>query len=164
METKEYTTVDKSSWGEGAWQHEPDKVQFVDEATGLPCLIVRNFGGALCGYVGVPQTHPAYGKHYDDPECGGFDVHGGITFTGKCNPSEEASRSICHVVSPGEDDNVWWLGFDCAHAFDMTPANADWMATLGLPGDLGGGGEYRDIGYVKGEIARLAKQLAEVAP
>lgn len=53
METIEYRTADKSQWGEGPWTAEPDKRQWRDEATGLPCLIVRGPHGAFCGYVGV---------------------------------------------------------------------------------------------------------------
>lgn len=66
MQTKEYTTVDKSTWERGEWDNEPDKKQWLDEETGLPCLIVRGcITGALCGYVGVPKGHPAYRYHYD---------------------------------------------------------------------------------------------------
>jgi hypothetical protein len=42
------------------WDNEPDRVEF--ESLGLPCLIVRNPFGALCGYVGVPEGHPWYYK------------------------------------------------------------------------------------------------------
>lgn len=56
-----YHTVDKAGWGPGPWQSEPDKMQ----GPGLPCLIVRNSLGALCGYAGVSPGHPAYGLHYD---------------------------------------------------------------------------------------------------
>lgn len=49
MQTISYTTKDKSTWGDGPWQHEPDKMQYEDPDTGLPCLIVRNAVGALCG-------------------------------------------------------------------------------------------------------------------
>lgn len=65
METIEYRTDDKAGWGDGPWQSEPDKRQWQDDATGLPCLIVRGPVGALCGYVGVPEGHPAYGLSYD---------------------------------------------------------------------------------------------------
>lgn len=64
METKEWTTKDKSKWGFGQWMDEPDKMQWQDEATGLPCLMVRNNGGAWCGYVGLSEGHPFYGKEY----------------------------------------------------------------------------------------------------
>lgn len=54
----------KPSWGPGPWEEEPDKRQWTDPATGLPCLIVRNRLGGLCGYVGVPPSHPWYGRDY----------------------------------------------------------------------------------------------------
>lgn len=100
----EWARLDKSSWGDGPWQNEPDKVQWLDEATGLDCLIVRNNGGALCGYVGVPESHPWHGKDYSQctqtPACDEsycdhtpehrLRVHGGITFADGCNePSRE---------------------------------------------------------------------------
>ena len=63
---KQYTTIDKSDWPCGEWMNEPDKVQYIDENTGLDCLIVRVKGlGHLCGYVGVPQSSPHYEKDYD---------------------------------------------------------------------------------------------------
>lgn len=86
METIEYRTVDKSSWGDGPWAAEPDKRQWLDEATGLPCLIVRGPSGALCGYVGVPRGHPCHGKHYDAVYeiVEDLDIHGGLTFSDLC--------------------------------------------------------------------------------
>lgn len=108
MQTKEYRTVDKSEWGRGEWQDEPDKVQWRDEATGLPCLIVRNHGGAWCGYVGISEGHALYGKGYGDcvrpeahpageevewhHECtpgGMLSAHGGITFADFCSSHDE---------------------------------------------------------------------------
>ena len=44
----------------GPWDNEPDKIQWVDETTGLDCLMVRNWWGSWCGYVGVPEGHPLY--------------------------------------------------------------------------------------------------------
>lgn len=82
MKTIEYKNiVDKSEWGRGYWENEPDKVQWLDEASGLPCLIVRGPLGAWCGYVGVPEGHPKHGQEYDDV---GADVHGGLTFARGC--------------------------------------------------------------------------------
>ena len=81
MKTIEYTYRDKSSWGDGPWQSEPDKIQWLDEATGLPCLIVRGPVGALCGYVGVPEGHPHFEQKYDDVD---VRVHGGLTFASFC--------------------------------------------------------------------------------
>jgi hypothetical protein len=42
METIEYRTQDKTQWGNGDWQNEPDKKQWQDTETGYPCLIVCN--------------------------------------------------------------------------------------------------------------------------
>lgn len=85
MQTLEYSTFDKSEWPHGPWMSEPDKKQWQDEETGLPCLIVRNHFGALCGYVGVSESHPLYGKDYDAPD---VEVHGCLTFADSCRPSD----------------------------------------------------------------------------
>jgi hypothetical protein len=84
MERIEYrNVVDKSDWkSRGKWDNEPDKIQWQDEVTGFPCLIVRGPHGALCGYVGVAPGHPLHGKEYDDAE---VDVHGGLTFAHGCS-------------------------------------------------------------------------------
>ncbi len=76
-----WTTIDKSSWAPGPWQQEPDKKQWQDAETGLPCLIVRNNGGALCGYVGVGAEHSKYQLDYSGIE---VEVHGGLTFSDSC--------------------------------------------------------------------------------
>ncbi len=106
MERIEYTgIIDKTDWQRGEWDNEADKIQWQDEATRLPCLIVRGPVGALCGYVGVLPGHPFYGLDYSScrygeacPEKKGDDTysycdhrpesflnaHGGITFSGGC--------------------------------------------------------------------------------
>ena len=155
MEAREWRTVDKSSWGDGPWASEPDKAQWKDAETGLPCLIVRNRMGALCGYVGVPTTHRLYGKEYEHAD---VVVHGGLTFSEACQHGENEGTGICHIPGKGEPDTVWWFGFDCAHGFDVMPAySAKWG------GDCWPGSQYRDVGYVRGEIASLARQLAALA-
>ena len=54
---EELHVVDKTTWAEGPWKDEPDKVVGVDEATGLDCMIVRHDEyGHFCGYVGVAAT------------------------------------------------------------------------------------------------------------
>lgn len=161
METKEYRTFDKSEWGEGPWLTEPDKIQWQDEATGLPCLIVRNTHctGALCGYVGIAEGHPDFEKGYDHVD---VEVHGGLTFASFCTDTDDESRHICHKPAPGEPDHVWWLGFDCSHSGDLSPAmearhrNSVFGSTL-----YGGGYEetYKPIAYVKAEVTQLAAQL-----
>lgn len=159
MKTLEYRTVDKSAWGDGPWQHEPDKVQWRDAATGLPCLIVRNLMGALCGYVGVPPGHPAHGKPFGDLN---LDVHGGLTFADHCQPGPE-NEAICHIPEPGEPDTVYWLGFDAGHAFDFSPAMAADMKLCAsdlLHHWIFADEVYRDLAYMQAEVAGLAAQLA----
>jgi hypothetical protein len=181
MKTLEYTydDVDKTEWGEGPWVDEHDKVQFLDEETGLPCIIKRGPMGAWCGYVGVSEGHPAYKKHYDEvhdmfpdwDEEGHLEVHGGLTFAGPCQPHDlgDEVHAICHVVEDGEDDHVWWLGFDCAHGWDLMPhvraANRRRYEETGdeLWNDLNKNPRdetYRDQAYVTKEVRQLAKQLA----
>lgn len=129
MQTLTYHFVDKSGWGPGPWSDEPDKIQWADEDTGLPCLIVRNRAGALCGYVGIPESHPWFGMDYDaiNP-----DVHGGLTYS-------------------GFGSELWWLGFDCAHLWDVMPRMQYLTQDEGV---------YRDMAFVKGECHHLALQIA----
>jgi hypothetical protein len=124
----------------------------------LPCLIVRNKLGALCGYVGVTSSHPCFEKDYDDVRS--EEAHGGLTFSGFCNDH------ICHEVEPGEDAHVWWLGFDCAHAGDFVPGIESlppWRRIF-TDGDVGDDNvsKYRDLAYVEGVVTKLAQELARL--
>jgi hypothetical protein len=167
--TEKYTTVDKTTWGEGPWQDEPDKVVWVDPATGLDCMAHRGPHGSWCGYVGVPKGHPAYGKHYDlvgvkDVD---VDVHGGLTYSAYCQEAPP-EHGICHVAQPGRPAKVWWLGFDCAHFMDFMPGMASRLAEIRkqrpdleyIPDDPFGPQQYRDLAYVVDEVTSLAHQLA----
>lgn len=164
MENKVWHYMDekKAKWGAGEWQQEPDKMQWADEATKLPCLIVRNQLGALCGYVGVFKGHPYFEKEYRDINC---EVHGGLTFSDFCEPHpENKEHGICHIVSEGEDDHVWWLGFDCAHADDIVPSYFEAKKSIpALTFFMGEYGEaYKNIDYVKNECRELAEQLVSI--
>jgi hypothetical protein len=134
----------------GPWSDEPNKMQWVDRATGLPCLIVRGPLGSLCGYAGIYPLHPFHKKDYDAVD---LDVHGGLTFSGACSHSDDEAQGICHVPEPGTSDDVWWFGFDCAHCGDKSPGmlRRGWA---GFDGDV-----YRDVDYVAGEVTSLAAQL-----
>lgn len=99
LETKQWYTLDKIKWGVGPWAMEPDKMQWEDAATGLPCIILRQRDmGALCGYVGVYSDHPLFGKEYTYAysEPYHIDVHGGLTFSGFCreNSPKKTTRGI----------------------------------------------------------------------
>ena len=167
MEHKTWTAMadEKAEWGPGPWQDEPDKEQFADEATGYACLIKRNRLGALCGYVGVPAGHPWHGKGYDEVRTADDewpDVHGGLTYSALCQEGPEG-ETICHVPAPGEPEPLYWLGFDCAHAFDLAPGmDFHLRKSSGVSyADLGE--TYKTVAYVKAECAGLAAQAAEVA-
>lgn len=158
MENREWKWMDKSKWGPGQWQDEPDKVQWTDETTGLPCLAVRDVShGAWCGYVGVSPGHPYFEKHYNEV---GVDCHGGLTYAAHCQEHcDRQDGGVCHIVTPGEPDNVWWLGFDCVHHDDYEPAYNAIPEMRGLSRH----GSYRDLEYVKGNCRSLAWQLVEAA-
>lgn len=160
MKTKEWRTKDKTEWERGPWDDEPDKMQWQDEDTGLPCLIVRNNGGALCGYVGVTEGHPAFGVEYDNvrnAEGDWIEVHGGLTFSDFCAHGGDESRFVCHVPDEGEPDRVWWLGFDCAHSGDLSPGYDKLRRDHGMNFDCRE--SYRSLRYVQNQCARLAQQL-----
>ena len=141
---------DKSEWGPGPWQHEPDLVEF--RHAGFPCVVKRNASsGNFCGYVGVPPTHPDHGKNYNDVD---VEVHGGLTF------GDECSAVACHVPDPGEPDNFHWFGFDCHHGGDYAPGSAAREIKMGwrlLDHPSG----YRTVEYVRHETEQLAEQLSK---
>lgn len=159
----------------GPWLNEPDKMQWVDLETGLPCLIVRSpTTGALCGYAGVYPGHVLHGVDYAGcpiwceesqndpyPHCSHspesiLQVHGGITFSDGCAHGDDESSGICHIPEPGTSDDVHWFGFDCAHCFDLSPGLS--------PMFKGDNREYRDIVYVAKQVHRLASQLSRITP
>jgi hypothetical protein len=83
----------------------------------------------LCGYVGVPSTHPWFTSHHDDlPAHIHAAAHGGLTYTG---------------VESGFN----FFGFDCAHSGDR------------CPGHVTSSGTYRDLAYVTAKVNALADAL-----
>src|SRR5260370_13368695 len=110
MEERE---IDRSAWGPGPWDDEPDRVEW--RSQGFPCLMVRSPMGSWCGYVGVSWTHPWFHRHYDSVY--GHTAHGGLTYAASCSDNP----FVCHVPAPGEPKRIWWVGFDCAHFGDLVP-------------------------------------------
>lgn len=174
------------------WDAEPDHM---DETSpeGYPCLLRRGPLGSWCGYVGVPKDHPLFGKEYSDTlrappkfyeetvneknspidlitaaftyqkskgelvDVGTlFNVHGGITWTndhaGGAEPNPEG---------------MWWFGFDCSHAGDLTPGLIRALHKIGykvLPEHHMPPHEtYREPLYVLAECRSLASQLKAYA-
>jgi hypothetical protein len=150
---------------QGPWTNEPNRLNW--KAHGLDCMIVRQpVSGHLCGYVGVPPGHWAHGKKWDEVDAE-LDVHGGITY------SEGCQGHVCHIPEPGEPDELWWHGFDCHHAGDLSPQHMMWHEKA-LKGEMHEvfirrkfeGHDidvYRTIDYVKQQTEDLAAQLAKVA-
>ena len=153
MELTEHK-IDKTTWGDGPWQHEPDRAEW--EHAGLPCLAVRA-GGHWCGYAAVPPGHPWYGVPYSEYDTVNVDVHGGLTYSDACQ------GHVCHVPKPGEPDDVWWFGFDCNHSGDYSPQMAVYARQQGHDWYHDRTEQYRTLDYVRAEVNRLAEQLKERA-
>lgn len=130
------------------WLNEPNRMEWRHE--GVPCLIVRNQFGALCGYASCYPGHPWYRMKYEDVPAA---AHGGVNFSDHC------SGEICHVPEPGEPDEVWWLGFACMAYKDFVPMlHANQALDLGPIGIR----TYRTISFVKQVCELLADQIRAI--
>lgn len=121
--------IPKDQWPAGPWHNEPDEQRF--ELNFFRCRLERGPVGSWCGYVGVPEGHPWYET---EPE---VRVHGGISYSAR------------------EDDGLWWVGFDTAHAGDLMP-----VVLAALERGPRRGETYRDLDYVRSEVEFLAGQAA----
>lgn len=154
----------KELWGDGAWVSEPDLViYYIDE---YPCVIMRNDMGSLCGYVGVDPENPIVkDKHYDEFD---IEVHGGVTFGHTASMTNfESGQLDAH----GDDEKIYtFIGFDCAHYRDLTPAlnltrkmfsseMSDKYKKLMPHTFLANDDSYRTIAYVENEILSMVNQI-----
>jgi hypothetical protein len=155
-----FMPAEKADLPKGIWQREPDKIQWVDRATGLPCLIVRNYVGALCGYAGVTPGHPLYRKsrHYEAVEK--LHCARDLNYTAGCDHRPHPWQGVCHIPEPGTPDDVWWFGFDCMHAWDLVPGFQHLFDRIDLRVL---GMKYRDVEWVARAVTQLAAQLHQVA-
>ena len=124
----------------------PDCVLAKGEHLGFEWQVVHNDGGYRCGYVRVPKGHPRHGvETMEQP----VDVHGGCTFS---QPDTDCGKG---------DDDAWWVGFDCAHAWDARdpdlPNNRGWTSTDFVDGVV------RSQSYVESECRRLCEQANDAA-
>lgn len=94
---------------EGPWNNEADKVAWIDEATGLGCIMLRQEDGTLSGYVGVSPEHPLYGFEADAvPINVSYEIHRSITYGKECEVNRTELRAkgkprqerytVCHVT------------------------------------------------------------------
>lgn len=79
---------------------------------GFEYLITFTDNGFRCGYVAVPEGHPAYVDKGDYPD---YSVHGGITFFDEPHLAEEILGHTCTDK---------WLGFDAGHSGDLHDLDA----------------------------------------
>lgn len=143
--------IDKSKWGSGPWQDEPDELEW--QHAGFDCSIHRSDTGALCGYVACPPGHPFHGVHRLSIR---VEVHGGLTFA---------------AFDPGDPER-YLIGFDCGHAFDDKPGlralvrqwqvleSPEYMPRPLLERLFG---TYRTLSYVQSEVESLAEQARAAA-
>lgn len=180
--------IPKSEWGPGPWQDEPDKLEWIDDETGYQCLIKRNpFTGALCGYVGLSEGHPYYGKKYSDriplDDAPGMSPDmesvGGIPllielWKTAAGPDGRVSLDVIirvhgSVTFTGfwedREDGLWYFGFDTGHYMDYMPGLvASTERHLGRTSCLRHQDcVYRTISYVQDQCRQLAQQLKAVA-
>lgn len=136
--------IDRTGWAKGEWDNEVvDRLDWV--CSGYVCRVARNDLGVWCGYVGIPKNHPAYQKKFSDIE---VRIHGGLTYSGT-----------------DTSQNIWWLGFNCGHGWDIIPAfknEEDELKTLSKISLKRGWASYKSIGYAIKETRHLAEQLKEI--
>lgn len=130
-------------FGEGPWLDEPDYLDWMRRD--LHCVLTRHAElGHFLGYVGVPETHPFFGKTGARVE-GIVHAPGGITYSAGC--------AYC---------GVWWFGFDCMHALDLVPAVQKAIGSIFRPGMGGRLRElvtYKSFAFVRDAVDVLAVQL-----
>lgn len=166
---------------EQVWWNEANRVDF--EAEGLSCAMRRGPLGTWCGYVGVPRSHPWWGKSYRDvvkPEPHMLrdrvaDDHGAmdlfIAMLSDHSPEEGMSISLCVRVHGGltyaadhepygKPDGLWWFGFDCAHCNDFVPGLRNVSAEYERV--VQSTQTYRTQEYVVSECQSLAVQLQAI--
>lgn len=147
--------MDKKTWGDGPWQTEPDKLEF--NHNGYDCILIRNRGGAWCGYTQIPKDHPWFKDLGILDER--IDVHGGVTYQGN-----------------RMDDDRYFVGFDCAHWLDLSPAYRALLREMEV-GKFGAHLKaiedkyrerlpkimeediYKDIEFAKNECIKMADQI-----
>lgn len=181
MALQVYHNPDRRPADDGPWNDEADKVAWVDEGTGLGCIMLRQRNGTMSGYVGVGSDHPLFGFEPDAvPDEVSRSVHGGITYGKPCEVNRFERRAhgrprqerytVCHTtwvrtvqdyrtVQTTQDEfheDLWWLGFDTDHPGDLVP-----NARRGPHTDRD---IYRDQAFVYGHCVELAKRLKLLEP
>ncbi len=148
-EEHHWTSEEKMKWvGYGEWVEEIDCLHI--EHLGFNAIIKRilkkepfakedsYFGGHLCGYVQIPESHPYF---RDVENTMTLSCHGGVTFN--------------------EAHEEHWIGFDCGHANDLVPSMQDFVKQYQLSKDLRNifNPVYRNMDFCIKECVELIDQL-----
>ena len=103
----------------------------------LPQVLMRKWKKIRQGNVGKRGAIDIFCQDRDHPTCGFFfDVHGGITLSGK----------------PKGEQKGFWYGFDCGHSGDLSPFYE-------VSEEYKKYNTYRNMDYVTAETERLAEQI-----
>ena len=127
----------------------PEDILSKGEHHGFEWMVIHNGSGYRCGYMRVPLGHPWHGKSYNDLN---VEVHGGLTF----------ARADVPCDAPGADTD-WWLGFDCAHAFDAPDPELPQERPPYVLRPLFSDCEIRTQEYVEAECKSLCQQALEAS-
>lgn len=138
--------VARATWPSGPWNDEPNRIEW--SYGGVACLALRMPTGAWSGYIGVAPGHPWYGL--DEGELCEVKVHGGVTLTCACD-----TLRCCHVDQSCEPA-LWWIGFACLHAGDLSPIEVAWLISAGFQPVSHWG--YRDVRFITNEVDALAQE------
>lgn len=125
------------------WEQEPDFLFW--RRYGLSCLAIRNQEtGVWRGLVGISESHRAYGKSLEqlseEKWFRQIRVHNGISFAG---------------IASDFGTTTYWIGFECNASSDLLPIDFGQKKKQSK-------GKYRNFAFVRGEIVKLARQLAKV--
>jgi len=165
-----YRNPERHPRGAGPWTGEPDKLAWIDAATGLSCIILRQANGTLGGYVAVAPNHPLWGFAYDAiPSELDISAHRGLDYSESCRQYERESIAICHVTERrrsgrahpagrerNTSDETWWFGFGCDKPGDLVPDGYK------PPLHREEGEVYRSMAYVYEETRSLARSLKAI--
>lgn len=164
----EIAHIDKSSWGQGEWQEEPDLILWQDAHSGLFAMASRDEDfGNLCGYVAVPPGHRLHGADLCDS---GLTAYGGVNFSSSINYPESKHAELHQAMAQA---NLWWFGFDCMQALnDIYPGmqgpgiessqgNTKQMKTAFQNLQRSNGATYKNTAFVMNQCEMLAAQLSQ---
>lgn len=161
------------------------KVENDFEHAGLRCVVIMTSMGHRCGYVGVPQGHPLYGKSYSTTvgkftdiknksveKMSPFNV---LTMAFEELNEDSPVRIDCYFDVHGGityadggagskypvESDLWWFGYDCAHYGDGKDLSVLDEIHREIEKMYPTGGVVRTLDYCINECKILAEQLAK---